>query len=283
VRLDNSWPLAIQTYQRHQVPPDDAEYGWNQFRDAHGNPIYPQRELLIGHFFALNSVGSLLSGDIHGKVLLVQALMDIDALPWSADWYRSQVKKAIGSRFEDNFALWFIDHAQHDNPATSIAQAHTVSLAGALQQGLRDLSRWVEKGIKPSETKYQVRDAQVEVPMGAQERGGVQATVELKANGSLSAVVSVGEAVAFTARIETPPNAGRVVSAEWDFEGAGDYPVAGKLETPDAMVHLSASYSFSRPGTYFPVLRATSQREGATKTPYARIQNIARVRVTVGE
>jgi len=37
---------------------------------------------------------------------------------------------------------------------------------------------------------------------------------------------------------------------------------------------VKTTYSFTRPGTYFPVLRATSQREGDSKTPYARVQNI---------
>jgi hypothetical protein len=74
VRIDNSWLLAAQTYQRHQVPPSPDEYGWNQFRDSAGNPIYPQRDVLIGHIFAVNSIGSLLTGRIHGKMLLVQAL-----------------------------------------------------------------------------------------------------------------------------------------------------------------------------------------------------------------
>jgi hypothetical protein len=207
--------------------------------------------------------------------------MDIDALPCSADWYRSKVKKAIGSRFEDNFALWFVDHAQHDNPSTMLAHAHTVSLAGALQQGLRDLSQWVEKDIRPAETKYKVVDAQIEVPVRAHERRGIQPTVELTANGSVSAEVCVGDPVAFTAVVEAPPNAGQVVSAEWDFEGVGDFAGTGKIGTPDTAVNLSASYSFVRPGTYFPVLRVASQREGNTQTAYARIQNIARVRVLV--
>jgi hypothetical protein len=33
--------------------------------------------------------------------------------------------------------------------------------------------------------------------------------------------------------------------------------------------------------TYFTVLRATSQRQGNEKTPFGRIQNIARARVVV--
>jgi hypothetical protein len=281
VRIDNSWLLAAQTYQRHQVPPSADEYGWNQFRDAEGKPVYPQRDVLIGHFFALNSVGSLLTGQVHGKMLLVQALMDIDALPWSADWYRSEVRKALGSGFADSFALWFIDHAQHDNPSTPINKVHTVSLAGALQQGLRDLAQWVEQGIRPSETAYRVLDAQVEIPARADERRGVQPVIELTANGGLRAEVSTNDSVQFKAEIEVPPGAGSIVAAEWDFEGLGNYPVTASLVTPEIRVSLTASHVYSKPGTYYPVLRVTSQREGNAQTPYARVQNIARVRVIV--
>jgi hypothetical protein len=78
-----------------------------------------------------------------------------------------------------------------------------------------------------------------------------------------------------------PPNAGRVVAAEWDFEGAGNYPIAEPLDAPQAFVSLSATHSYSKPGTYFAVLRAASQRHGDVKTPYARIQNLARVRIVV--
>jgi hypothetical protein len=78
-----------------------------------------------------------------------------------------------------------------------------------------------------------------------------------------------------------PPDAGEVVAAEWDFEGVGNYPISATLDAPRALVRLSATHSFVRPGTYFAVLRATSQREGDARTQYARVQNIARVRVVV--
>ena len=123
--------------------------------------------------------------------------------------------------------------------------------------------------------------AQVQVPATAAERRGVQPVVELKANGGVRVEVKVGEPVAFTATIETPPGAGSVVAAEWDFEGVGDYPLAAAIETPRPAVSLSATHAFARPGTYFAVLRATSQRQGDAKTPYGRIQNIDRVRVVV--
>ena len=105
--------------------------------------------------------------------------------------------------------------------------------------------------------------------------------VELNVNGGERADVAVGQTVTFTAQIEAPPGAGKVVAAGWDFEGVGNYPVPGELHEAKSTVTLKATYSFSKPGTYFPVLRATSQRNGDSQTPYARVQNLARVRVVV--
>ncbi|HEY0916071.1 MAG TPA: hypothetical protein VGE22_14450, partial [Solimonas sp.] len=219
VRIDNAWPLALQTYQRHQVPESDMA-GWAQYRDAKGQPLYPQRELLIGPVGAGATAGSVPEGDIHGKMLVLQCLMDIDAMPWQADWYRSRVKEKLGARFEEQFALWYIDRAQHDNPQDALARTHVVSFSGALQQALRDVSAWVERGVKPAQTRYEVRDAQVVVPETAAERGGVQAVVRLVA----SAGAKAGEAVSFSARVEVPPGAGKIVGVEWDFEEGGDFP-----------------------------------------------------------
>ena len=280
VQIDNSWALALQTYHRHQVPTPDM-VGWNQFRDSSGQPLYPQREVLIGPLATAGTAGCIPNGNVQGKMLVLQALMDIDALAWQADWYRSKVQQALGARFEDSFALWFIDHAQHDNPATRQAHAHTVSFQGALQQALRDVSAWVEKGIRPADTRYEVIDSQVTVPATAPQRGGIQPVIDLQANGGLRTQVRINQPVRFTATIEAPPNTGKVVAAEWDFEGTGDYPSPEPIDTPQSVVRLSTTHSFASPGTYFAVLRATSQRQGDMTTPYGRIQNIARVRVVV--
>ncbi len=280
VRIDNAWSLALETYHRHQVPTPDL-YGWNQYRDRQGQPIHPQREILIGPIAAAGTAGSVPNGQINGKMLVLEALMDIDAMPWQADWYRSKVREALGPNYEDHFALWFIDHAQHDNPLTAAAHARTVSFAGALQQALRDLSAWVETGVKPAVTRYSIVDTQVKVPDRADERGGVQPVIALKANGAVRAEVAVDESVTFEATIEVPSGAGQVVAAEWDFEGAGNYPIDAGIDAALPLVSLSATFSFAKPGTYFPVLRATSQRQGDMKSPYCRIQNIGRVRVVV--
>jgi hypothetical protein len=94
--------------------------------------------------------------------------------------------------------------------------------------------------------------------------------------------VKVGEAVAFNAQIAMPPGAGKVVSAEWDFEGAGQFADPAEIGAPAEAVSLTASHSFSGPGTWFAVLRVAGQREGSADTPYGRVMNLARVRVVVG-
>jgi len=278
--LDNSWPLALETYHRHQVP-DPAQYGWNQFRRADGEPAYPQRSRLIGPIAARSTVGSDITGHITAKTLVLAGLMDIDSFAWQADWFRATVRQALGDGFADRFALWFIDRAMHDEPRTPAAHAHTVSYRGALQQGLRDLSRWAEQGVRPADTAYDIVDTQVVVPAGAAERGGIQPVVRLLANGAARAEVAAGEPVAFTAVAEAPPGAGPVVAAEWDFAGDGTRSAAAAIDAPRARVELRAEHAYPEPGTYFAVLRVTAQREGDPDTPYGRVRNLDRARVIV--
>ena len=282
VRIDNSSYLALQTYHRHQVPTPDM-YGWNQFRNSKGEPIYPQRKVLIGPIGAMNGAGSIQSGRFKGKMIALESMMDIDALPWQGDWYRTNVQEALGKRIDEEFRLYFIDHAQHTPPAGVPAQARTVSYQGALEQMLRDVSAWVEKGVKPpAGTNYKMVDSQVEIPDSAAQRRGIQPVVHVSANGRERAEVAIGAPVKLTAVVDVPPDTGKVVKAEWDFEGAGNYPVTAQLpDTNSAHVTLNATHSFSKAGTYFPVLRVASQREGDAATPYARVQNIGRARVVV--
>jgi hypothetical protein len=123
-------------------------------------------------------------------------------------------------------------------------------------------------------------DAQVEVPPKAGLRKGIQPVVELKVNGGVRAEVAVGQPVTLSAMIEVPPNTGKVVAVEWDFDGAGGY-VPAELGDISPSVSLKATHAYSQPGTYFPALRTASQREGDPKTQFARIQNLGRARVVV--
>lgn len=279
VRIDNSLYLALQTYHRHQVPTPDL-YGWNQFRNADGAPMYPQRAVLIGPNAAFNGAGSISSGDFNGKMIVMQNLMDIDALPWQADWYRTKVREA--GRAAD-FRLYYTDRADHIGFPTGVRGAQLVPYQGALQQLLRDLSAWVERGIEPpAATNYEVVDTQIVVPPRAANRHGIQPVVVLRANGGERAEVAVGEPVTFTAHVEVPPGTGQVVAAEWDFEGQGAFPVStASDELGKESVDLNVTHTFTTPGTYFAVLRVSSQREGDRDTPFRQVRNLDRVRVVV--
>lgn len=284
VQVDNSNFLAAQTYYRHQVPGKDF-YVWDQFRDADGKPIYPQRPMILGPIFAANAAGTVQSGKFQGKMILIESLWDREAFPWQADWYRNKVKENLGDKTDANFRLWFVDHALHGDSTVQEDPTHTVSYLGVLQQALRDLSAWVEKGVTPpATTNYSVVDGQIVVPPSAAERKGIQPVVALKANGGERAEIKAGESVEFSATIDVPPATGSVVAAEWDFDGSGDYAIKESFDDKPAIknhVALKRAYTFAKPGTYFVTLRVASQRQGDVKTVFARAHNLERVRVVV--
>jgi hypothetical protein len=284
VQVDNSNFLAAQTYHRHQVPGRDF-YVWDQFRGPDGKPIYPQRPMILGPLFAMGASGTVQKGKFKGKMIIIESLWDREAFPWQADWYRTKVSENLGDSTDDHLVLWYVDHSLHGDNTKQEDPNHTVSYLGVLQQALRDLSAWVEKGVvPPAGTSYKVVEGQVIVPQTASERKGIQPVVSLKANGSDRADVKSGRKVSFIAVIELPPNSGKLIKAEWDFEGAGTFPVTSRLSPSgslDSIVTLKANYSFTKPGTYFPTMRAITQRQGDAASPYTRIQNLGRVRVVV--
>ena len=195
-------------------------------------------------------------------MIVVASLWDREAFPWQSDWYRSRVEEHLGESTDDNFRLWYVDHALHHDGANQEDPTRTISYLGVLQQALRDVAAWVENGVAPpASTDYVVVDGQVQVPPTAAERKGIQPVVTLTANGGERADVR----------------------AEWDFEGLGDYPIKEQFDPgrrADRLT-LQRTHTFTRPGTYFPALRASSQHPGDAGTIFARPQNLGRVRVVV--
>ncbi len=281
VRVDNSNFLAAQTYHRHQVPGPDFPV-WDQFRSADGQPIYPQRPTLIGPLFVQATSGSQMTGQFEGKMIVVASLWDREAMPWQADWYRQRVAGHFGDRADDHFRLYYTDHALHGDEPALEDQTRVVSYQGVLQQTLRDLAAWVEKGVEaPASTHYDIIDGQVVVPDSAAEREGIQPVVAIAVNGGKRIEVNAGEPVQFTGTITVPPGTGSVIRAEWDFDGTGNFAHSSPIVTGERSVTLSTSHNFDTPGTYFPALRGISQRRGDPDTLYARIWNLDRVRVVV--
>jgi hypothetical protein len=213
--------------------------------------------------------------------------MDMDALPWQADWYRQRVKEHLGEKEQEQFRLWYIDRAFHGDTAKTADHLHVVTYIGALHQALLDLAAWVERGIAPPETtSYTVSGGQLSVPPTAKERRGIQPVIQLKANGAEKAEVSVGQPVSFSASVEVPPGAGKLIAAEWSFEGETDYPVKGiftGMSEDGASATVLAVHRFYAGGVYFPVLRVTSNRTGDTGDIFTQVRNLSRVRVVVNE
>jgi hypothetical protein len=286
VTLDNSKYLALQTYYRHSLPKHGSVFDYpptyDSFRNADGSPKYVQREISVGLHQNVENL-DVTQGKFQGKMIVVQSLLDGDALPWMAAWYQAKVRDVLGASIDDNYRLWYTDNAQHVAPTTALQMTHVISYQGILEQALRDLSAWVEKGVAPPvSTNFTVKEGQVHVPHSAVTRKGIQPVVDLKVHGGVRTEVAVGKPVTFTATIETPPGTGSVVAADWDLEGTGEYATAEQLSNDkSANITVTASHAYTRPGVYFAAIRATSQRQGDAETPYARAQNLGRVRVVV--
>jgi hypothetical protein len=293
IEIDNSVYLATHYFHRHQMPPEEF-YVWEQFKNPDGTPKYVQRPLLP-NYRTVEARDAVQSGRFDGKMIVVACLMDEAAYPWQADWYRGKVRAALGNGTDSRYRLYYLDHAMHVSPASYLeiaeggninagytpVETHIISYGTALQQVLRYLVAWVERGVEPPKTtNYRVEKGQVIVPPHASERLGIQPTVDLAANGGKRADVRVGQVVKLSGTVEAAPGTGKVVAAEWDFDGSGAFAVKEKL-SPAQRVTLNRSQSFDKPGTYFGVLRAVVQRDDAVGTPFAQVKNLARVRIVV--
>ncbi|MCA0755827.1 Tat pathway signal sequence domain protein [Paenibacillus sp. N4] len=276
--MDNKWSLALLSYHRHQVPKQSGFSAWDQFRADDGTPLYPQRSVEAGPSIARGVTGGgTYTGAVNGKVIVVTNLLDVDAYPWDGDWYSQRVKAALGKSYNDNFRIWYNDYADHVVPHN----AFLVDYWGILEQALRDISAWAEKGVAPAKsTRYDMIDNQISVPANAAVRQGIQPVVDLTVKGSDRIDIKAGQTVTFKAKIQVPPGAGKVVGTEWDFLGNGNFTTA-KFGSPKQTVNVSMTFTYDKPGTYFPSLRATAQREGDAGTPFAKVPNLDRVRVVV--
>ncbi|MDD7833893.1 hypothetical protein [Paenarthrobacter sp. AB444] len=279
VLIDNSNFLAAQTYHRHQVP--DSEYTvWDQFKSESGEPLYPQRPMLVGPLFAKGAAGTVPTGNVSGKVITVAALLDREAFPWQADWLRRRVENHLGDDAENRFRIWYIDNAVHGDAAEQEFADRTVSYLGALELALVQLAAWVERGIEPSPNSvYEIADGQVAVPARVEDRGGIQPVAVLLADGVPSVEARVGESVSFTLEA-TAPTGSCIVEVVPVEDGV--LQEALPIE-PGLHVTVGLERTYAAPGTYFLAARIAAQPESYADSPNCRVLNIVRARVTVKE
>ncbi len=263
-----------------------------RYRPAHqwaveGHPIYPQGP---PHLFM--NVGPEYTNQFSGKQIIVQNTRDIACWPAGGAVYHEMVRETFGDRLDDHFRLWWNDNASHMpatfweflDPGPRHFSTRLVDYLGSVQQAVFDLIEWVEFGKEPSATtSYDWSDDwQVTLASTAAERGGIQPVVTATANGGIRAEVKVGEPVRFEATAEVPAGMGTVISAEWDFDGTGSWPLKhDEIDGSFSTVRLAATHMFEKPGTYLPAVRITSHRDGDVDARLCRVQNLARVRVVV--
>jgi hypothetical protein len=284
VQVDNRWFVALPSYYRHQVPPADQGYTtYDVLRGPDGQAHYPQRPLLIGPMIARSTTGGgTFTGKVNGKVIVVDTLVDSDAYPWHAGWYAERVRTALGDQaFDTTFRVYYNDNADHlEGPVTGVKANRIVSYDPIVEQALRDVAAWAERGVTPPRsTRYDLTDGQITVPARASDRRGIQPVVHLTTGGSDRVTVKAGQKVVFSAKAQTPPGTGVIVSAAWDFTGSGAFtPVT--LGRPGSSLTISGSHRYAKPGTYYVSLKVASSRQGGAD-PFARVENLDRVRVVV--
>ena len=282
VLLDNSDYVAVQSYYRHQVPEEPDFHAWDQFRNPDGTPRTPQRPFMGKGF---TGTGTVQDGQIQGKVLQIQALMDESTCPWCAHWYREQVIKAGKI---DDMRTYFFERCMHgDN--TAMGNSMVVNYMGGLAQALLDVSDWIMYGKQPLDTtKYTYADNQIEVEPDASKRGGMQAGITLSANGQKCLRVRAGEVFTLRAEAVLPEHAGSVVAMEYDFHDDRGIPAAtpvfdvkGTFAPTEKGAVSELSWRYDQPGTYFAAVRVSTQREGNANDIFTRVWNLDRVRVIV--
>ncbi|MBR0406575.1 MAG: hypothetical protein IJI53_00910, partial [Clostridia bacterium] len=297
ILLDNSDYVAVQSYYRHQVPADLSFHAWDQFRDENGNPVTAQRPPFPIPF---TGVGVKQDGDIQGKVINIQALMDESTCPWCADWWRHKIIETKGT--DADHRTYFMERCMHGD-VNALGNYMVVNYVGALHQALIDLSAWVEKGVEPlNRTAYTLgEDGQIHPEQDVAKRFGIQAIPTLKANGEKCAHVKVGECVRFTVDVEVPIGAGdmteilfasrekqadesdgtymsQLVRGDSLWESGLTFEKGARGEVHTA--HAEAMASYDQPGTYFATVRIASNRKGEND-PFTQVLNLDRARVIV--
>lgn len=283
--VEHRWNIAKRFAYRYQLPA--ADEGWiafDQFRNADGTPMYPQRAVGEPPRFGSVAGNTAFDGSVNGKVIVVSNLYDVDALPLHTDWYRKRVEQSLGAEAVDSYRVYFNERADHQGPDTAGERAASlVDYTGMIEQALRDIASWVEDGVPaPPSTQYEIRDSQVIVGSDADARGGIQLTAALSIDGEDRADVETGQAVKLDLVADVPDGLGDVVTTSFDYLGTGAFEDA-PFGDPANEVSTSATHTYTTVGTFFAGARVAADREGDVGDPNAQVLNLDRVRVVVHE
>ncbi len=272
VRINNRFILAIYYYPRYSNIPGGRSY--DQYRNADGSAIYPQRRNLgvLGHANYRVIGGRLETGAVRNRTMVLTGMSDHLSWPVFNTSYAEQIQRTLGPAKADQMMRLYI----HDNGNHSAGAGEP----GVFQQSIQDLMAWAEKGVTPPpSTRYTIRGGQVILAAEAADRHGLQPVMSLTADGATRARVGVGQPVTLAAKLEMPPNTGRIVQYKWTVDGKDDAPTVVK---PQPLVEVERKISFDKPGSYLIRLTVNGQRDGLLDPPNQTLmQNFKDVRVVV--
>jgi hypothetical protein len=282
LRVDNRDYLAYCHAYRHQIDADSLDC---RHLTVAGTPIFPQRRLGVPDLLA----GMPTTARFEGKMIYTSNLKDTLASPIGGTiTYMGRVRAQFGAEAPQRIRVWLNDNAGHITPlrrrarTPPVAQTRIVDYDGSIEHAVRALIRWVEEGVEPPpDTSYHYEDGRITLPSSAPARGGVQPVVSATVNGAEAATVRTGEPVRLAVTAHAPPGAGRIVCAEWDFDGTAAWPHQHEVDGTQSRIDLETEHIYERPGVYFACARVASHQDGDTAARHGRILNLARVRVEV--
>jgi hypothetical protein len=281
VHVDNRAFLAFCYYYRHHVM-EDVQF---DFLKLDGVPIYPQHEAPPQSPL----MGVPYSGRYTGKLLWIHHTHDASLWPPQGLVYREAVTRSQGDEgLRDRFALQWSENAEHvppfilpSDPARATG-TWLIDYRPLIEQGLVDLTRWCEEGIKPEETVFDFVDGKISLPATAAARKGVQPVLHVTADGASRVDVAVGAEVTLTAHAEVPPGTGRITRVAWDLDGTGFFSHVLDVDGTKEEVELSTTHVFDKAGTYYVSCLVTAHRDGDVNAADRQLPNLAQVRVVVG-
>lgn len=282
VQVCNRSFLAYCYFARHHVMDDEPAFDHLRVDGVavHRQHRVPEMSVLMGVCY---------SGRYEGKSMWIHHTHDSSVWPaWGTLYHRAVLQAQGADGAARNFRIRWTEFAEHGPafmapPEPNRASAtRLIDNRGIMEQSLADLVDWVENGVEPAGTNYEVRSGQVILPATAIDRGGIQPVAHVTANGGLRAEVGIGEVVTLTVEAEVPPGAGRIVEVAWDFDGSGTYPfVHDGIDGSQSKLIASTTRTYDRPGTYFVTARVNAHRHGDTTTDKDRIETIGQARVLV--
>ncbi len=289
VSLDNSDFIAIQSYYRHQCPPDLDFHAWDQFRKPDGSPAIPQRKNVMGPGFT--GTGMPQDGNIQCKIINIQALMDESTCPWCADWYKKKIADTKGNL--NDHRVYYMERCMHGD-VDALMNYMVVNYMGALRQALLDLAAWVEQGIEPLPSTAYVygEDGQIHPETDIRKRFGMQSVIRVTANGEKCAHAKVGEGVLLDIDVQVPQGAGEITGIHMAKEERSQeilvddpFPTRVVFEryVRDGVhgARARVTVSYDKPGTYFATVRCQTNRRGDPEDIYCQVLNLDRVRIVV--